>query len=468
MTNNIVTVNVSQTIAPAPATLQQSGAFVSQGATTLATQHTHLLTQLSDLTGILKAAAANSTLTWSGSVVTVTTAAPHGFTTSDVISMTIAGVTPSGYNGTFSATITGASTFTYPLASDPGSETVPGTYVPASVAEVLAMGTTWFGQGSAVGVSVLELGAGTPAEGVTALTTYLTANPNSNYRPGSTGFFYAYLVPRAWAGEATFFTLLAAYESTTARTYFFSTATTGNYTSFTSVMKCAVVLVEAPVIPATEFSLAAAFYVMLRNDPSSTNKVTPYAFSFLFGVTAYPTASNSAQLAAFKAAFTNYVGTGAEGGLTNTILFWGTAKDGNDFTYWYSVDWVQINSDIAISNAVINGSNNPQAPLYYNQNGIDRLQNVEVSVMKRAISYGLALGQLVVTKLDAPTFSTNVGDGDYTGQVVVNADPFVSYSAENPTDYAIGKYGGLSVGYTPARGFTQIVFNVNVSNFSAT
>ena len=32
---SIVTVNVTQTAAPAPSTLQQTGAFVSQGATTL-------------------------------------------------------------------------------------------------------------------------------------------------------------------------------------------------------------------------------------------------------------------------------------------------------------------------------------------------------------------------------------------------------------------------------------------------
>ena len=49
--------------------------------------------------------------------------------------------------------------------------------------------------------------------------------------------------------------------------------------------------------------------------------------------------------------------------------------------------------------------------------------------------------------------------------VLVNAVPFASFVALNPSDYPIGLYSGLSISYTPARGFQNIVFNVNVSNF---
>lgn len=66
-----------------------------------------------------------SSLTWSAGTVTVTTAAPHGYASG--FQVTIGGVTPSGYNGIFTTTFTGASTYTYPLASNPGTETVPGT-----------------------------------------------------------------------------------------------------------------------------------------------------------------------------------------------------------------------------------------------------------------------------------------------------------------------------------------------------
>lgn len=74
-------------------------------------------------------AAAITSITWAASVATVTTTAAHGIPVGDTITVTIAGTTPAGYSGTFQATSTGANTFTYPLVSNPGAETVPGTWV---------------------------------------------------------------------------------------------------------------------------------------------------------------------------------------------------------------------------------------------------------------------------------------------------------------------------------------------------
>lgn len=63
-------------------------------------------------------------IAWSGGVVTVTIAG-HGYTTGQTV--TIAGVTPAGYNGTYVITVTSTSTFTYALATNPGTETALGT-----------------------------------------------------------------------------------------------------------------------------------------------------------------------------------------------------------------------------------------------------------------------------------------------------------------------------------------------------
>lgn len=464
---NIVQVNVSQTIAPTPETLQQSGAFISQGGTTTAVNATTLLTQQSDLTAILKAPAAITSLAWASSVVTVTTAVPHGIANGVTFPVTIAGAAPAGYNGAFTGTATGASTFTYPLVANPGANTTPGTWQPTSAIELTAMATTFFAQGSSVAVSVLELGYGSPANGVTALTAYINNNPNSNYTPGALGFFYSYLVPRSWASEATYLTMLASYESTTARTYFFTTVTLGNYASFTALMKCVFAEIEAPTVPVTEFSAAASFYDTLRYDPSPTNKVSPLAFTYQFGVTPYPAKNNNATLTALKAAGINYVGTGAEGGISNACLFWGTTMDLRDFTYWYSVDWVQINEDIAISNEIINGSNNPINPLYYNQDGINRLQGRAAKVMGSGVQDGLVLGTVVQTSLTAAELAKAIDNGDFAGKAAINAQPFVAYTSAQPSDYKNGKYAGLTAIYTPARGFTQIIFNLNVTDFVA-
>jgi hypothetical protein len=69
----------------------------------------------------------NSSLSWSGGIVTVTTSAPHSF---NIIGsrIIISGATPSGYNGTYAIrSIADSTHLTYALDSDPGSETVAGS-----------------------------------------------------------------------------------------------------------------------------------------------------------------------------------------------------------------------------------------------------------------------------------------------------------------------------------------------------
>lgn len=452
----IVQINVSITNAPTPSTLQRTGAFISQGGTTLAADAYSLLTQLSDLTPLLEGSQAIATLTWASSVVTVTTVAPHGYPNGDTLGLTIAGATPAGFNGTFQATITGASTFTYPLANSPGTATVMGAVTDADVAELMSMATTYFANGSAAAVYVIELGAGTPAQGVTALNTFITNTPN---------FFYSYLVPREWAAEPTYPTMAKNYAANTAKVYFFTTVTASTYTNFTALMKSVFMMIEAPNLPATEFSLASVFYVTLNYNPGPANQVTPLCFSFLVGVT--PFAPTGPLAATYKAANVNYVTTAAEGGLSNTMLVWGHNADGNPFNYWYSIDWMQINLELNIANEIINGSNNPLAPLYYNQPGINRLQARSVKTFKSGISFGLILGNVVSVTLGQTQFVNNLNSGVYAGNAVVNAIPFAAYAALNPSDYSIGKYGGLSAVATPGRGFEQIIFNLNITNFVA-
>ncbi len=71
-----------------------------------------------------------STITRGGTgnlIATVTTAAPHGLATGNKI--TVAGASPAQYNGTFTITRTGASTFTYAMATAPATDaTTVGTY----------------------------------------------------------------------------------------------------------------------------------------------------------------------------------------------------------------------------------------------------------------------------------------------------------------------------------------------------
>lgn len=62
-------------------------------------------------------------MTWSGGVVSVTITG-HGYSTGNLV--TIAGVTPVGYNGTYNITVVDANTFSFLLAANPGTVTVQG------------------------------------------------------------------------------------------------------------------------------------------------------------------------------------------------------------------------------------------------------------------------------------------------------------------------------------------------------
>lgn len=544
MTNPVVNVNVSIQTAPAPATLQKTGALISQGATNTSPGTRSLLTQLSDLTPLLTGAKAITSMNWSGGLVSVTTVQPHGFTPGDTIfPMAIAGVAPAGYNGSFFATITGPSSFTYPLPSSPGVVTVQGSYSPEDVGELLAMATTFFAQGAAQSVYVLELGPGDASDGVAFLTAWITANP---------GVFYSYLVPRFWDANASFLAMLASFEGTAAKTYFFITTTLGTYQNYTGAMKCAFTLIEAPAygawaanaltsltwvggvatavtttnhgvqagqyfqlsgnapagyngwflaqlgtsgntlvfniptnpgpetllgtlvaslyssggIPSTEFSLASAFRTTLNYTPSSTNKVTPLNYAFEFGVTPFPTQGNAALITSLLNANVSVIGTGAQGGISSTLLLGGNLQDGNPYKYWYSVDWAQINLQRNLTAALINGANNPANPVDYNQPGINTLQQSAVTTMSQGIANGLVLNPIRATALSAADLQNALAAGTYAGSTLVNADPFGAYTTENPNDYGTGTYNGISVRYTPLRGFQSITVNVTVSSFA--
>jgi hypothetical protein len=68
-----------------------------------------------------------STITHVTTTATLTTAAPHNLITGNRV--TISGASPAQYNGTYVITVTGASTFTYVMASSPASNaTTVGSY----------------------------------------------------------------------------------------------------------------------------------------------------------------------------------------------------------------------------------------------------------------------------------------------------------------------------------------------------
>lgn len=423
----IVQVNASQQIAAAPSQLQRTSCFVSQGGTTLAAGSLKLLVDKSTLAPFLAGSNAISSISWATGTVSVTTTAGHGITIGDTVIGVITGCVPAGYNGTYTITSTGSSTFTYSLAVNPGTISTKGIFTTENIAELAAMNTTFWAQGSNNAVYVLELGAGTPAQGVTDLIDYLDAPQIP---------MYAYCLPTIWSDESTAITMARNYSADESKVYFYTTTTLNNYEDWTGI-KSVVALNQDVSAPSTEHTIAGLMWEVINNAPSDVNKVAPMAFRYLVGVTEF--SGTESEKVALKANKINYIGTGSEGGISKELILWGVTADGRDINQWYSADWVQINVALDVSNAVINGSNNTLNPLYFNQAGINTIQQIAQGTYNRGVLFGLAL------------------DGDS-----VDAVDLVTYRANNPSDYSIGQYNGLSLSFTTARGFLRITFNVTI------
>lgn len=461
--NPIVTVDVSLDLAPLTNNFQQTGCMISVGGTTVPVGTTAQVSTYAEGLALIIPPANVATMTWTGGVMTVTMAAAHGIPTTTVLPVFLAGnvgstPTDTGYfNGLRTATITSTTAFTYPEVSSPGSLVTPGTMQTGAAIEVQAMLNTFYSQGNLISVNILELSYGTTAVTGAAFETWIVANPLTNY---------IYLVPRYWGITGSYFinTIVPQFENPNSMQYFWVTLSPGNYTSITPIMKDVYATIEDPTVIAAgnglEFSAAAAFYQALSIRPSSSNRVAPFAFRYNYGVTPYAN-TNTPSPVTLKAANINYIRTGAEGGLVGTVQFPGCTADGMDFAlWWWNIDQVSISINLNLSNAIINGSNNPLAPLYYDQFGINYLQSVLASTMRQMQSYGLVNGAITQTQLDGPILGLAIQNGQFANQCDINAVPFVLYTAENPSDYGNGEYDGLSVLYIPSRGFIHILVNV--------
>jgi hypothetical protein len=300
-------------------------------------------------------------------------------------------------------------------------------------AELLNMATSFFAQGNAVGLSILEIGTqGSGSAAITALGTWIAANP---------GVFYAYLTPATWDAEGSQLNTLAGnYSSPTSRTYFFVTTTSSTISAYAAQNKAIFAVVPSPNAAGSEFQAAGFFYQCLSNNPSASAPTPPMAYRYLYGLTPWPTANQQSTINAILTAYGNIVLTGAEGGISTSCIFKGTTIDGNQFMFWGAVDWLQINADQELSAAIINGSNaNP--PLYYNQAGINTLLAVLEEIGTTGISFGLLL---------SASFS---------------ATSFATYTKQNPSDYAAGVYKGFSAVVTPQNGFLTITFDIDATQF---
>lgn len=470
--NAIVTVQVSTILAPAVPSYQQTGAIVSFGGTTIPPNTRQVLTQYVDLKGFTPEPNPITSITWAGGVVTVEVEDPldASYTSGDVIKMHIAECVPEAYNGMHDCIIGNANQFTYNLTTDPGIMSKPGVVQSSAANNLNAQVSTFFRQGVGAVAYILELGTQPDlAAEVTALETWLNDSPGS---------FYGYLLPDYWGTAANIPATMQLYEQFTdpeAMVYFWLTIELASIGLIPKTCKCVIQLVEAPTVAEkranavpgqyAEFTMAGMFYWAMQFRATAVTRVAPMNFKYIYGVTPYPTDKNGPLLVSFKENAINYIQTGAQGGVAYTNVYQGVTADGFDyFNWWWTIDWVQIQVNLDLSNAIISAANNPLAPLYYDQGGINFLEGTLAATMFRGSQYGMVNGAINQTKYDSATLAQQIQLGTFSGTCNVNAVPFNAYTTQNPGDYGRGEYDGLSTIFIPSRGFVHILVVVVATN----
>ncbi|MDP9651713.1 hypothetical protein [Paraburkholderia caledonica] len=437
ITPTIVNLNVVVTQAPTPSQLQQSGAMISLGGTTLATGAYQFCGQLSDLQELLSGAGNSTELTHMGTTFFAQGTAVGTYvlelgTATGVdaqIALLEAWITANP--NTFYAYLVPAA---WDFSKDEvGSAIVTNggsgyTTAPTVTFSAPTTGTT------AAGTAVIQNGA---------VVSVTITNPGSGYTSAPTLTFTGGGGTGA-AGTANLVSALnfmaSQYANPSAKTYFFVTTSAADLPNY-ATQKSVFAVVPSPTASSAEFQAAQPFYQWLVNKPAAANPLAPMAYRYAFGVTPWATAGNNASINTVLTNYGNLILTGAEGGISTACLFKGTTMDGSQSSWWYGVDWFQIQVKQALAAAVINGSNtNP--PLLYNQNGINTLLAVAQNVANSAVTFGCA------------------------ESITITATDFATYTTQNPNDYKAGIYNGFQATVVGQNGFLVLTFFIDAVQFA--
>ena len=438
ITPKIINLNAYLTVAPTPSQLQQSGAIISVGGTTLAT---------GDYLYCGSLAAVQTILGTAGNFAELTNMATTFFAQGNAVGLYVLEL------GSQSTTDDAVAALEAWITDNP--DVFYAYLVPADWDSTKDEVGSVIIDTAGSGITSITLAFSAPTSGTTATGTATIENgavvsvtitdPGGPYTSPPTitpTVNSGAVAPTLTAVLASAFNILAGdYASPTGKTYFFGTTTSATISNYSS-NKSLFLVVPSPTAPSTEFTAAAFFYQWLVNNPGPANILPPMAYRYLYGVTAWPATGQQSAIQTILSAYGNIVLTGAEGGISNTCIFKVTTMDGSQASWWYGMDWFQIQVNQALAAAVINGSNK-QPPLLYDQHGINSLLSVANRVGKDAVSYGCV-------------FSS-----------VFTATPFYTYSQANPGNYKDGIYGGFLASETGINGFLTIDFTLDAIEFVA-
>ena len=383
-------------------------------------------------------------------------------------------------------------------------------------AELANMATTYFAQGTTVGVYVLELGANTDvAAQVSALSTWIAANP---------GVFYAYLTPANWDGanQVSAVTVTDGGSGyTTAPAVTFEAAPTGGTTATgtatinTSGVVTGVTITNPGYYPGTSsvtvtfaaptsgttatgtVTLGNALNTLAGNNSSNTAK------TYLFGTTSATTYSQysankalymvapapTAPSTEFTAAAHMAQALGNSPSIANQlapmsyrflygVTAWEQNSTNNPLINNLLSAYVNIclqGAEGGISDVGIWKGTVMSGTQFSNWYGIDYVKIQADQAVAAAIINGsnsqppLLYDQSGINTLEgvAQTEGDDAVSYGCAQSVTVSAVAYQTYVTANPTDYEDGIYNGLSATVVAQNGFLTVTFTINVSQFSS-
>lgn len=300
-------------------------------------------------------------------------------------------------------------------------------------------------------VVILEVGASsesnTPTEQCAILQNFITTeNPRC----------YVHLCPDDWYSDTN--TALAdlakQYTSETAAVYFMvktnadeDPTTSAAFSAMSNVKSIMGVYPNVTNSSADFTGMVLGIMAGSDFDISDSNPASPLNYKAINGQT-IESLSSSMQSALATAPVTFGLDIAS-----NQVVANGRYTSGDTFDYWYQFDLLCIRLQEKIVSLLINGSNNPNFAVRYNQDGIDMLAAGIKGILNKAVSQGL------LTTFAADYDSTT---GEFEDEGDISATDFYTYKEDNPENYNEEKYDGFSFYIMIGRYIKEVTLNITV------
>lgn len=138
----------------------------------------------------------------------------------------------------------------------------------------------------------------------------------------------------------------------------------------------------------------------------------------------------------------------------NPVILNGRYADGYAWEYWYQWDIVCLEIEKKLSSLILNGVNNPNYVIQYNQNGIDILESGIISVLQAYQNRGA---------ITAFAKSVDIGTNALIEEGFIKAVRFYEYQQLNKEKYENEIYDGFSFYLMIGRYIRQVVINVSLA-----